>query len=312
MNAIRTFNPDAHPEVTSVDGRVRLFHAAGLTWAAIRGGNGTFADDSTPSSSSVSIQADAATDKWQQLIRFIMLFDTSSLADDTTIASATLILWGRIGLDSLSINPSINIYASNPASNTAVVAGDYNSLGTTPLATAIAHSSWSQTGANVFTLNAAGLALITKTGITKLGARLVCDATDSEPAWSSGQKQSTFAFDSAEDIGTPPELRVVRWVDSGAGNFAVIETRLHYVDTSNNERYIPGMEIGDATDAAGNVAVVEERIHYVGATNLKERYWEGVLIGDAINPAGSIGVVETRLHYVDTSSKERYILGVPV
>lgn len=211
------FYPNAHPEVTSVDGVAREYDSNGLVWADIRGGAGTYATDDVFSLGAY-LQADDAVDEWQQLGRAIMLFDTSSLPDDCVIESATLRLWGRSGADNLGISPSLNIYSSNPASNTAVIAGDYDSLGTTPLATAIAHASWNQAGINIFTLNAAGIAAISKTGITKLGARLVCDATDSEPAWSAGQKQSSFNFYSAEPTGTgycyPPKLTIIFLSDS--------------------------------------------------------------------------------------------------
>lgn len=314
MNTITTFTPNAHPESTSVDGWVAEYDAGGLTWATIRGGSGSHVSDNT-FAMSANIQADAATDRWQQLMRAIMLFDTSSLLDDKAISGATLTLYGRVGLDDLGISPSLNIYSSNPASNVEVVAGDFNSLGTTPLATAIAHSSWNQSGANIFTLNADGLAVISKTGITKLGTRLVCDATNSEPAWSAGQDQSSFNFYGAEPSASknwgPPELRVTHWIDEGGGNFAVVETRLHYVDTSNNERYFQGILIGDSVNAPGSVAIVENRVHYSDAYQ-KERYWLGIEIGDTTNPIGNIATVETRMQYVGTPSKERYILGIPV
>lgn len=205
------FTPDAHPESTSVDGWVREFDLDGLTWAEIRGGSGYDANDDS-FRLTANIQADAAANKWQQLVRTIMLFNTSSLPDDEPIVSVTLTLTGRSGADNLGISPSMNIYSSNPASIGAIVAGDFDSLGTTPFATAIAHSSWNQEGENIFTLNADGIAAISKTGITKLGARLVCDAEDEEPSWSEGQKQSSFNFYSADEtsggVSYPPKLTV--------------------------------------------------------------------------------------------------------
>jgi len=203
--------PDAHPEVTSVDGWVREYDSDGLVWADIRGGAGYDGYDGL-FGLTVNIQADAAIDKWQSLIRAIMLFDTSRLPDDCIIDSATLRLWGRLGYDKLGITPSLNIYSSNPALDTAIVAGDFDSLGDSPLATAILHADWNPAGPNVFTLNAAGLATISKTGITKLGARLVCDAENAEPAWLAGQLGSTFNFYGAEPSGGgycyPPKLTI--------------------------------------------------------------------------------------------------------
>jgi len=221
--------PDAHPEVTSVDGWVREYAADGLTWAAIRGGTGYDAYDNLYYLAA-NIQADDNPNKWQQLMRAIMLFDTSNLPDDCNIDGATLKLYGQSGADNLGISPSLNIYSAAPASNVAVVTGDYDSLGTTPLATpAIAHTDWNQDGWNTFVLNAAGIATISKTGITKLGARLVCDATDSEPAWLAGQKQSSFNFYAAEPSAGachPPELTIFFLSESESVDKTVIGNKV--------------------------------------------------------------------------------------
>lgn len=146
-------------------------------------------------------------------------------------------------------------------------------------------------------------------GTGKTTAQMKTQATFTDAGWN-----FTTIWFIASDVnnGYPAFRGLVYSYVMTAGNFAVVETRLHYMDKFAIERYIPGIIIGDAVNAAGNVAVVEERLQYVGASNTKERYWLGTLIGNATNPIGSIAVVETRIQYVDTSSKERYILGIPV
>ena len=96
-----------------------------------------------------------------------------------------------------------------------------------------------------------------------------------------------------------------------AGNFAVVEDRVHYMSKAGIERYNSGIIIGDTTIARGNIAAVEERFQYVGATSQKERYILGIEIGNTTMPNGNIGVVEERFHYA-AAGKERYWLGTPV
>ena len=88
--------------------------------------------------------------------------------------------------DATSNAPEANIYASAPASNTALVAGDYDSIGTTVFATGIGYSAWNTSSDNTFTLVAAGLAAIDKAGVTKMASREAkYDATDTAPTWGS-------------------------------------------------------------------------------------------------------------------------------
>lgn len=184
VGASATYYPDADEESTSVDGGVKHVDDAGLTWAAIRGAAGTAASDSTVETN-VRIYSDELTDKWRNLMRTIFLFDTSALPDGAVISAATLSLFGVTGWDNLSITPDINIYSSNPASNIALEAGDFDSLGDTEFATAITYAGWSTTGYNDFTLNASGRAAISKSGVSKFGSRNAnYDAANSAPNWS--------------------------------------------------------------------------------------------------------------------------------
>jgi len=182
-----TFYPDAHPEVTSVDGRL-AFTWAQHSFSQLVAGAGTTAQDDS-NYLNVTIYSDGFVDKWHTIYRSILLFDTSALPDDCTIISAILYIYGEGKTDTLGIAPTINLFASNPATNIALIPADYATLGTTPLCdTPIAYADF-KTGTpgdpNTFALNAAGLALISKTGITKLGLReATYDAPDNPPSWS--------------------------------------------------------------------------------------------------------------------------------
>lgn len=203
-----TFYPDAHPETSSVDGELYHSVAAGASWATLRDGAGTYAVP-TATLGYVGMTSDDETDKWANIERCVFLFDTSSLAGRTVI-SATLSIRGYSKADGLSCTPDINIYSSNPASNTNLVAGDYDSLGTAAFCdTAITYTGFNTSGYNDFVLNASGLAAINTSGISKFGARNTnYDVANSAPSWAAS-KSSRFRMCYAEyGAGYQPKLVV--------------------------------------------------------------------------------------------------------
>jgi len=154
---------------------------------------------------------EAGTETWKSIRRGIFLFDTSSLDDEITITKATISLYGYgTKVNTLGDPFRLNIYASAPASDTAVVNGDYNSLGTTALSdTAILFSAWDDAGWNDFALNPTGLAAISKTDITKLGTReSVYDATDTEPTWGASKQCKIQAVSADAGGANIPKLVV--------------------------------------------------------------------------------------------------------
>lgn len=206
-----TFYPDPNPESTSVDGKVgvQLGLGIGITWSALVGHVGTFGEDDGATYSAVYIRSDNVSDKWRRLYRSVYLFDTSSIPDGDVINSGTFHSHGISKADNLGISPNINIYSSAPASNTALVAGDFDSLGSTAFSTAITFSNWLTTGYNNFVLNANGLAAISKTGVSKFGLRNAnYDAADSAPSWSSNLV-SQFSNYWAEESGTSKDPKLV-------------------------------------------------------------------------------------------------------
>lgn len=177
-----TYYPDAHVENSSVDGQV-YHYAEDAGWAAVRGGAGSAADDDDTDDyiGSLYYYFD-----WTQIIRGIFLFDSSGLPDTAVISAAILTLYGQSKKDDLGVGSDINIYSSDPASSTALVPGDYDSLGTTPFCdTAIAYADLNigtPGDPNTFAFNDAGLAAISKIGVSKFGAREAThDAGNSEP-----------------------------------------------------------------------------------------------------------------------------------
>jgi len=206
--ATATFYPDADPESTSVDGSIRHF-TEDTTWANIRDGVGTETWDTSVDFQSAYILSGLNTDEWQGIIRSVYLFDTSGLPDGADISATTLSFYGTLAY----YNPwdlTLNIYSSAPASNTALVAGDYDSLGTTAYCdTGIAASSWNASGYNDFPFNATGIAAIDKTGVSKFGARdATYDVANSPPTWVGDSTSSIKNYFADQGSGYEPKLVV--------------------------------------------------------------------------------------------------------
>ena len=166
-HATSTFYPDPDPESTTVDGECATSFASS-TWLDHVDGTGDLSDDSSAINYVIRIRDGASAGQWANISRGFFLFDTASIGADT-IDSATLEVKGTGKADPDSVTPDINIYAVAPASDTALVAGDFDSEGATAYATAITYANWSVTAYNTFTLNSDGIAAIDKAGITKLG-----------------------------------------------------------------------------------------------------------------------------------------------
>lgn len=221
-NTTSTFFPDAHTESTSVDGRAS--RQANESFAAIVSGAGTHSQDSAPGPTfeeCVRLRAGGGFPNFDRCSRGFFLFDTSALPDTDTVDSATLELWIYGKTDSGGWAPNIGIYASTPASNTAIVASDYAQVGSTLLATELSYASITVDAYNAWTLNSTGLAAITPTGVSKFATRSDIDATATIPA-NSGELLINCHF--ADTTGTSTDPMLV--VEHSAGGSTVDLTGL--------------------------------------------------------------------------------------
>ena len=203
------FYPDPHTESTSVDGLV-FRHDVDETWATIRGGAGTGAIDDSASTTYVGWSTSGTSNQFAVIRRAIFLFDTSSLPDANTISASTLSVFGTNKQDTNSDTPALALVASNPASNTALVGADYSTLGTTRFAPDISYASYSTSAYNTFSLNASGLAAITKTGVSKFGLRSDNDLDNAAPTWSASAEPGIIQGYYADQAATTndPKLEV--------------------------------------------------------------------------------------------------------
>jgi parallel beta-helix repeat protein len=196
--------PDPNPETDTVDGNVTRYVGAGETIAVIRAGTGNGSGD-TAVGGYLQLCAHATTaDKYTYLQRIIALFNTSALTAGASISAAT---YGFVKFGSTSValgDTYFCLLTSDPASNTVLASGDFQrTWGTTDLfATPFALSTIGD-GRITKNISADGLALISKTGITKLGHKLGWDVTGDATGLTWGGGKHTTASIYLADQGTP-------------------------------------------------------------------------------------------------------------
>ena len=217
---VSTFYPDPHPETTSVDGHVRRSGVV-ETWATIRGGAGTFSDDTSASREFAGAYAFTSTGNWNELYRSPFLFDTSALPDTDDITAATFSVYVSSKSDPHD-EMSWCLVSSNPASNTALVNGDFTlstKFGSTRFATDKTYASISTSAYCDFTLNSAGIDNVSKTAISKFGLLTAQDFDNSAPTWASSTYKHITGY-YAERTGTSedPKLVVTHSAPSSAVN----------------------------------------------------------------------------------------------
>lgn len=214
IGASQTFYPDAHVEVSSVDGYT-LRSVDAETWANKRALDGSSAIDDAVFESAMFLWASTTANRWRYLLRDPYLFDTSPLPDVCTITGAVFSLYGQAKGDTgtPAWNLSIGVYASSPASNTALIPADYNvaNWGSTILSNAITEANWNPAAYNAFTLidvDTDDFGYIKKDAVTKLGTRCVEEVTDNEPAWGSGEMCYVNAYFAEKGADYKPKLVV--------------------------------------------------------------------------------------------------------
>lgn len=219
-----TFYPDANPETSSVDGQV-FRNAVDESLATIRAGAGVGFDDNVDSLQAPMLQASTTSGQYQSLIRAVFLFDTSTLPDTDTISSATLSVYVTATTDTLSGSASANsvmvAVASTPASNTALAASDYGNVGSVDFGRSAQQDALSTNAYNAITLNASGIANISKTGVSGFALRYGWDFdnTTTGLTWASNASQRiTINHAETADTTTDPKLVVVHAAPT-AGKF---------------------------------------------------------------------------------------------
>jgi len=223
--ATLTVYPDPGSGSTTCDGYVYHRWDPGRTWADITGWpTSTHLSAVASSQNLAGIICDTNADKYSFLYRSIFTFDTSALTAGAIVSSAVFSVFANAGLvNTISPAQGIALVGSNPASDNALVAADYASLGVSLYAPALPLSSWATSSYNDFTLNATGLAAISKTGITKFGLTLDADRSNTEPTWVSGAQARVGGY-YVDQAGTAndPKLVITYDASSPVGNRVIV------------------------------------------------------------------------------------------
>ena len=138
-----------------------------------------------------------------QIGRSFLSFDTSALPDNAVIESAVLRLY-PVGTTRSGDGASCVIVQSTQASETSLVDGDWDQLGTVS-GGSLAYSSMAAGAYREISLNATGLSWINKTGFTKLGIRDSGDISNTVP---SAGTYNSLMYANGEGGANPPELVV--------------------------------------------------------------------------------------------------------
>lgn len=153
-----TIDPSISP-TSDAGGDGEIDSAANATWSTVR--NAT--TGTVNSASTVAYIDDDYYSSQHHLQRGFIPFDTSSIPDTDIIDSASLVL--RTFQDSGARTGYI--VSSTQASSTSLTANDFDNIGSTSFASAAINNSADTT----FSLNASGLATISKTGYSQFAVR---------------------------------------------------------------------------------------------------------------------------------------------
>lgn len=158
-----------------VDGTVSRAPSPSELWGTIRSGAGTNFNSTATGSNFINIITGTnaqGVNRFTELMRGIFNFDTSLLGGSRIINSGTLQLYCTSKGDGLGWLPDIDIYQVSTASNSAIVAADYGTFGSTSYTgSPVAYNDLVVSSFNTWTLNATGIAAVNQTGVTKLGTR---------------------------------------------------------------------------------------------------------------------------------------------
>jgi len=204
---VRTFYP-------VIDGFGETYVAAGQNWAYYHDASSSNGFGTTSTNIGTVIRMDANTDKFDYWARAMFTFDTSDVPADETITEA------KFGLVGDSANPKTDGFTSSafglviatPASNTALVVGDWDEWTPTLQATSLTVASLTidDSTYNDWTLNATGRGNISTSGYTSYAVLLVIDITDSVPTpWVSGRKSGAWFHSRNESSGSQSRPRLV-------------------------------------------------------------------------------------------------------
>lgn len=193
-----TFYPDPNAETTTVDGAVVYDDATYSTARNAVTGESAFDSPASETGAQHSLFGGI-----YYIRRAFFLFDTSSIPDTDTITEATFSykLADNNG-NNADATHTAAVVSSSPASNTAISTADYDQVGSTSFGSSA--YTGTQNSYKDFSLNASGIANISKTGVSKFATRGTEDIANSAPT---GLNQHNIFY--ADSAGTTSDPKLV-------------------------------------------------------------------------------------------------------
>lgn len=221
-----TVYPDPDPETTTVDGYVARDGQV-ETWATAHDNATGTGASAVATASNMCYTAEGFTTNAKWVYRAVFLFDASAITDTDTIDSAVFSVFVTTIYDE-GLGDNTKEYtvlcSSNPASNTTLATSDYdyNDFGTTAFSNTIADTTGTPNAYYDYTLNASGLAAVSKTGVTKFALRHGYDITNTEPIAASTYKNNGITGGRwADYTGTTSDPKLVITHSAGVVNVTV-------------------------------------------------------------------------------------------
>jgi len=169
------------------DGYVARVVTAGATLTSVRTGNGTSVSNTTTAGVGVRITCHADTDKYYAIRRAGFAFVTSALGAGSTITGAVFSIYSTDTYHANTfdtVDSSLNIVYFSPEDNDTFATGDYNFFGGADIYATMSYADFVvSNGLKAFTLNAAGIATLSKTGTSIIGMRVGSDISGTGITW---------------------------------------------------------------------------------------------------------------------------------
>ncbi len=250
---VLTFNPDADPETSTVDGF--MWHGSSANWAAVRAAAGdNVDDDGSVVGGSVLLRLIGSAAAFTQMMRAILLFDVTGIPAGQTIDAVTMRLF--VTAEATDADVTHTGYAPStgvPDSDVDLVTSDYGQshFGDAALAPPITQAAISTGVYNDWVFNAAGIAVVQAAydgdKIARLAMRFNDDILDTEPGRTGGINTS-ITFNQADKGANLPEL-VVTFSSSGPPPPAVTGVFPDFGLAAGGEAVtVKGTAFTDATD----------------------------------------------------------------
>ena len=253
-----------------IDGLV-FRNSVSETWATIiaGAGNGSYggAYIGTSSYPLVGYTSASTSSHFSNLYRAIFCFDTSALTSGVTISAAVLSIYGTAKDDGLSSTPDVDIYTSTPASTSAIANGDFSQIASTSqTGSPITYANWGTVGYNDFTFNSTGRGNVSKTGISKFGARNTNhDVAASSPTWVSSQ-ESILSCQYSGFTGTSRDPKLVVTYTSSTTfprtASVSVSSAASRTSTVARTRLIPKTAVASVSNAVSRLAAVVRKITF--------------------------------------------------